>query len=487
MTSSTPTRSLVFQREVSSARGFLGGIPLVLIFATSLAGVCAASVGASWLLVQVLGIVVLLTLGLPLAISVLKQPYTIVSPINIFFFGCIYFFVLDMALLREVEEFRPELIFLADIVIVVFLVAVTTTFFLMPIQRSPLSAVLDKVDGKFSSNTYFWLALSAFGFEYFRRFYLVNWSISSFIDDLVLSRSGGAFRRTSTAGDWFIFLQPIEIFFRGVPFFADRAWKYGVSQSRKFILLGVVILQLATLVIDGIRGNLLLAIMLPLFIRAMQRDPIVGRWLRSLILVSFILSPIMDVMMQIRYYGWAQLFRAEKISWNIIQSHRDDNFFWVVNLVDHVERNGGVLGYKGPLGFIEGAREIGWLWLIAPIPRVFWPEKPLVTEMGDETRAWYVTDSAAGTLMRSGGITCVAFGGILLGIWLSLLVALYQKQKNDRASIAYAFLLAATLATIRSLTPWQAVPLLLIFVLIVIGWGGVRFLQQLSLRLSYRS
>ena len=467
----------------SASQARLEVVPLVLILLTAFAGLYTASVGVSRVLVQGLGVGVLLALGVPLAAGVLKRPETLARPIYVFFLGCLYFFVLDMALLREVEEFQPGTILVAETITIAFIVATIGTWYLVPLRRTPWSAVLKRADGTLVGNAYFWIALTAFGLEYMRRIAFVDWSFSDLGHELLLSKTGGAFRR-DVAGDWGIFLQPIEVLFLGVTVFADRAWKRGISLLRKLILLIVVILQLGTFVLDGARGSLLMAVMLPLFVRSAQFDRAVGRWLCGFVLASFLLAPMMDVMVGVRRRGWSEISQVEQINWNIVQAHRDDSFFWVVNLVDFLQQGYGVLGHKGPLGFVEGVREIGWLWLIAPVPRVFWPDKPLPTEMGDETRAWYATDSIVGGLLRSGGLTFVIFGGFLFGLWLKLLDPLFQSPKSDGAAIAYAFLLTVTLAMTRSTAPWNVVPLLLTFSLTVIGWRVIRFLRRLSAPLT---
>ena len=120
------------------------------------------------------------------------------------------------------------------------------------------------------------------------------------------------------------------------------------------------------------------------------------------------------------------------------------------------------------------------LWLISPVPRVFWPDKPLATEMGDETRDWNASNSIVGGLLASGGVTFVVFGGILFGIWLKLLEPLYLLPKSDGGAATYAFLLVITLSLIRSLAPWNTVPLFLSILLAVVSWRTVTFLRRFS-------
>jgi hypothetical protein len=471
----------------SSLKSGLGLVPWALVLLVACAGLYDASAGASLVLVQGLGVGILLTLGVPLVIGVVRQPIAIARPIYAFFLGCIYFFVLDMAILREVEEFHPETILVAETIIAIFLIVTVATWHMVSFRRTPLAAVLRRVDGNMSGNVYFWAAVLAFSLEFMRRLYFVGWSLPQLVHDLLLPRGQGAFRRGGAGGDWRIFLQPIEVLFWSVAFFADRAWKRGVSGARKCVLLVIVALQLGTLVLDGVRALLLLAILLPFFVRAVQRDPLVTRWFRGLALASFLLAPLMDTMVKVRGYGWSEISRVEQVHWNMVEAHRDDNFFWVVNLVEILRRDGGILAYKGPFGFIEGVSELGWSWLITPIPRAFWPDKPLATEMGDDTKAWNTTNSITGSLLRSGGVSFVVLGGVLFGIWLSLLDPLYPVPKGDGAAIAYSFLLVITIAGTRSISAWTIEMLLVIFLLVAAGWGGVRALRQLSVRLAYRT
>ena len=145
-----PTSTIVapLQEGVSSTSiSRLGVIPWTIVLVTAFAWLCAANAGASWALAQGLGMGVLLVLGLPLAVGVLRRPAEIARPIYVFFLGCLYFFALDMALLREVEEFQPETVLIAETVIVAFLVAAVGTWCLVPLRRSPLTAVFRQMDG----------------------------------------------------------------------------------------------------------------------------------------------------------------------------------------------------------------------------------------------------------------------------------------------------------------------------------------------------
>jgi hypothetical protein len=163
--------------------------------------------------------------------------------------------------------------------------------------------------------------------------------------------------------------------FISVAAFADLAWRRVISKGEKVILAAAVTVQVFTLILNGERGNLVIALLLPFFIRAAQHDRSVRRWLGALVVASFLLAPIMDLMNQTRQ-GWHRLPYVDHVSWNLVEAHRDDNFFWLTNLVAYRSQGSGLLSYKGLLGFAAGIRQVGIEWVEIPIPRALWPDKP---------------------------------------------------------------------------------------------------------------
>jgi hypothetical protein len=250
------------------------------------------------------------------------------------------------------------------------------------------------------------------------------------------------------------------------------------------ILLLVVGIQLMTLVLDGVRGDLLIALLLPIFIRSAQHDRSVGRWLVVLIFASFLIAPTMDLMNQNRY-GWHNIAEAH-VHWNVVQAHRDDNYFYLTNLVAYrSQEEPGLVAYKGVFGFVDGVAQLGWQWLVMPIPRVIWPNKPEWWRMHDETRKANDTDSIVADLYRAGGVSFLFVGGAIIGLWLSWLESLYATPKSEGHSLMYAFLAAATISMTRGTSPINTQPLLLscivlMFTLKVLGWLSPRSSDSLS-------
>ena len=415
--------------------------------------------GVLWFSARTLGIVVLLSLVLPL-VKILYLPERIAHPMTIVSIGFVYFLVLDMVSFREVEDYPPQIILGADLVIALFVATVFSGWAFSRVSARRWRTALAGVDGNLSASAYFWLAIAGFGLEYLRRLYLDGFSFSELVWDLSLARAGGAFRR-GNLGDSTVWMQPVEVLFWLVPLFAERAWKRGVGTLAKVIAVPVVISCLGTLVLDGTRGYLLFAICLPLLVRAVERERALGRDMALMVLASFVLAPVLDSMYQVRGAGWDYLWRVDGVSWNMVSAERDDNFHSVVNLVDILEQGDGILEHRGPLGFISGSLKFGRLALASPVPRALWPSKPSPFDLAGEGRGWWESGSIVADLLDGGGITFVIFGGFCLGLWIRLLESLYEVRKEDGAALVYSMLLAVTLSILRGLYPWNTVPLVL--------------------------
>ncbi len=435
--------------------------------------VCVA--GCSTALVQILGVGYLIVIGFAITISILRAPDSVVRPVNIFLVSCAFAVVFHAATLSYVRSFSPELLLIADTLIGVYLVAVLSACHLSGSGLSVVVRLFGGADHNLTGSTYFWIAVLVLVLEYLERLYSVGFSGHELFAVMLSSKNiqdpgaGFAFRR-GAGGGWEVFFTPVNSLVLGLPAFVYRALKRGVSRPKKLILVIVTLIQLATIALAGSKEPLLVAAALPLAIRAAQHDKSSGRWVLTLVLGSFLLAPVMDTMTQVRGLGWATISDVEHVDWNLGQALGEDDLRWTVRFIAYLEGGSGVMAYKGPLGFIAGLRTVGWQWLINPIPRVLWPEKPEPWKRLEPGRPWYATESVVGDLLRYGGVSFVVVGGFLMGFWLSLLESLYRMPKNDGAAIAYGYLLVATAVMVRSTSPIGAVPPLLTCLIILGLW-----------------
>jgi hypothetical protein len=446
-------------------------LPGFIILETLLVAAFASIHGPSTLLARAYGMALLITFAWPLAVSLLRRPEELVRPVNLMSVACIYLLLADLAIPRDVEEFPASAILATDVTVALFLCVVISTWCFVKFRANRLGALLRTKN--LSGNGYFWAALISFSALYIARLYLVRGNLGEMLTQMLMSSREQSIFHNSPEGDYRSFLKPIEYLFLGVCFFAERAWYYGVSPFRKWFLVLLAGLQLLTLVLEGQRGPVAESLLLPVFARAAQHHPGVRKQLRMLVLASFFLAPVFDTMVTVRGIGWEQYWRVSDtdVSWNPLTAQRDNNFHYVVALVDYLQEKGELLTYMGPLGFVSGLKSTWELWSICLIPRVWWPGKPLATKMGDETRDWFATDSIVGGLLRSGGPSFVLVGGILMGLWISLLEPLYyQRDKGDIGTIAYACIMVATIYMVRAIAPWNTVPHLAIAAAILVGW-----------------
>ncbi len=417
--------------------------------------------GVSYPLILTLGIASAALVVVGVGSAVIQDPSMLARPIVVFAAGALYFFLMDMAVMREMEDFPFRIVLITYTLCDLFVLLSLLSWYLIRMDRSPFEWFLRTGDMALSGNMFFWLAIATFGMELGKRVALAGGDVSLVAWEMFQSRAigteGGVTVR-GTEGDWRVLLEPIGVLFLGVPYLADRAVLRGINSSRKVILVGVVVSQLAMQALSGNRSYVVMSLVLPIFARAAEHRKNLKRMLWILVLSTFALAPLLDVMVRVRGYGWSNLDKVEDVSWNVAQAHRDDNLYWIANLVDFVDHRDGTLSYKGPLGFVDGLGEVGMFWCISFIPRAIWPNKPQATELQDDTRTWNVSSAAVGDLFRSGGMSFLIVGAILFGAVVRSLEPLYRMRKQDGALLEYAYLLLILLFQIRALTAFQFGP-----------------------------
>lgn len=452
------------------------GVFSVLLGAWLLEGI----LGPSEALAQAIGVGTLATLCLGIGVALRTDPGALVNPGIVLAAGCIYLFVLDMALLRRMEGFPLRVVFLSETLGALFVALAFLGWSAFRPKRSPLAGVLRWADFSFKPGFYFWAALLTFGMECAKRMLLVHGNLSLIVEDLLASRSGGLEGNelhSGPVGDWRGLLFFTQTFFLLVPFCAMRAWTPDLSFGRKAILAGVVALELVTLVLEGSRGSVLQAIGLPLMARFIERRGDLRRLLAGTIAGVIVLTPLTDFMVSVRSHGWEAVQDVEGPELEFGGTQRDDNLYWIANLVEFLERDKGLGSHEGPIGFLSAAAEVGQFVVITFIPRFFWPGKPDPRDLGDDTRLWTASRSIVGDLVAAGGLSGLLVGAFVFGFGVRwLLGPLYPIHKKDGAMLCYAYLLLVLQMQLRAVTTYQAG--LLIFAMLTVSCGVLRMVVE---------
>ncbi|QSR85453.1 hypothetical protein [Methylacidimicrobium sp. B4] len=452
------------------------GVLSVVLGAWLLEGIVGPSEG----LAQAIGVGTLAAICLGIVAALWKDPGALVSPGVVLGAGCIYLFVLDMALLRRMEGFPLRVVFLSETLGALFVALAFLGWSAFRPKRSPLAGLLRWADFSLKPGLYFWAALLTFGMEYAKRLLLANGNFALVVEDLLASRSVGLEGNelhSGPVGDWRGLLFFTQTFFLLVPFCAMRAWTSDLSFGRKAILAGVVALNLVTLVLEGARGSVLQAIGLPLMVRFIERRGNLRRLLAGTLAGLIVLTPLTDFMVSVRGYGWEAAQDIERPELELGGSKRDDNLYWIANLVDSLERDGGVESHQGPIGFLWAAGEIGKFVAITFVPRVFWPGKPDPRDLGDDTRSWWASRSIVGDLVGAGGLSGLFVGAFVFGLgtrWL--LGPLYPLPKREGAMLCYAYLLLLLQMQLRAVTTYQAG--LVILAILIVSCGALRMIVE---------
>lgn len=451
------------KRASTSSR--ITGVAWIICLVATFVWWCALVRGPSMVLAQLCGLGMFLALGSYVSVTLIEQPLEVCRPMTLFCVGCIYFFALDAAfLVHGVRTFTAAVLLDADTLIALFLVVTIATHRLVRFQTSFLRVALRRAPRSFDGNIYYVLAIAAVGLEYLRRLYFDSFSLGRFGHDLLLGRGGGAFR-VGVADDWRVVFAPIQVLFLATTAFADLALRRGISSAKKAILTIVVATQLATLVLDTVRGDLLIALLMPLFTRAAQQD----KSTRRLLWRGVVALPLLVLLANTMNYardGW----QNNDLIVHAFDDPRENDLFWFANLVADRSEGPGVLDYKAPFGAVEGLGSLGWQWVSIAVPRAVWENKPKYWEQGDATRGWYAADSVVGDLYRAGGVACVAGGAIVFGVWLSILDAVYLGRNGDGEALVYAVLATMIISMTRDALPFNNVASLLSAVLFTAAW-----------------
>jgi hypothetical protein len=212
------------------------------------------------------------------------------------------------------------------------------------------------------------------------------------------------------------------------------------------------------------------------FARATKRDANMRKWLVPLFLLTFFMAPVMDLMQQVRSAGWTSYTGEEHLSWNLASAHRDDNFYWMVVAFDNAHYRGGLWAYKDFSGFVNGLGEETLDWLISPIPRMFWPNKPSVDDSANFIKPVWISNGIVGSLFLQGGIPLVIFGAIAMGLWMGCLESVYfRPNKGDSTTLGYALLMVITLSLLRDPSPWVTIDYVMTVLVVAIGARALPF------------
>jgi hypothetical protein len=190
---------------------------------------------------------------------------------------------------------------------------------------------------------------------------------------------------------------------------------------------------------------------------------------------AFSLLAVLELMLDYRNVGYGAMFdrgtsghEVKVGSEDEVMLRVDDNFLRLGEITNIIPDYHEYVTWRYPL------------WVLArPIPRLFWPNKPLdpgfdlPNFLGKEGVS--LSCSVIGELYMAGGFMAILFGGWLYGRLAGILSRMMIEQRNDSALIIYSIGLLALFAGMRSMIE------LVLMSYAMFAWVGLVTLSRRSL------
>lgn len=317
--------------------------------------------------------------------------------------------------------------------------------------------LVQEATARWSDQAVFWLALLTFALGIWDFFYRADFNLESMIDALFLPRFDAPWQREAL-GDWSAFSAHLQFFGYLVPPLAVLCWlRFGAWHSRTIV---VVFLAIVTVVFNAqgggrrVVGALILA---ALFSWLIQRRYLNWRRLLAFLVAIGGLLAVMQLMLIYRNIGFGD---SASVIDKYEYLHVDGNFVALGQLLEFIPDVSPHVGWE----FIIYA-------LVRPIPRVFWPGKPvdggfdLAEAMGVPHTSFAIT--IAGELYLSFGFLGAFVGGWVYGRLATLANVLLSIRTREVNPVFPSLVLVWLFVGVRSMLEIMIFGYVLLAILLV--------------------
>jgi oligosaccharide repeat unit polymerase len=274
-----------------------------------------------------------------------------------------------------------------------------------------------------------WLLLLA---EILKRLAAVGWHLETAISQTMGPRGGRAWQsKLVFVGDdtFFYVLIGAVLPFAGLIFAYALVYLRGWQRIRATIGLIIV---LALLISSGDRTPTLFVLgSLILFVMHARWS----LWLRSTLAAAILLSGAMAVSIMYLYRGegLSHLLADDSKATASLVYHQDDSYYRALVAID-----------------MSGRTSQRWDWgsffaaaLVNPIPRYFWPEKPILPKnFWGAYKSYWITITYLGELAAMFGPWGVSILGVVFGVGLFLLLGWSARALNRETGILFYLVMA---------------------------------------------
>jgi oligosaccharide repeat unit polymerase len=331
---------------------------------------------------------------------------------------------------------------------------------------------ITSVSQEFSVNTYFGLALACFCIGMLNFAVPCNFNIFEMIHYLGQERWAAPWGRGQLGG-WDAFLDHLQYFGYLVPALTVVIGRrLGIRNVRTLICIGLSVVMALFLAQSGSRRVIGVVVGMALILWVLDQQRLRVKHLVTTMFAIVALLVTLQVMLEYRNVGLSVLVGKGEVQSGRFEKRQileeqhlrvDDNFYRLCQIIQLIPESYPFVYHKY-LIYV----------MVRPIPRVFWPGKPvdagfdLPTALGVEGVSF--SYSVIGELYMSLGIIGVALGGWLYGRIASTASGLLARCRTQGALVIYSIVVMALFSGMRSILE------LILVSYVVLAWVGLSHL-----------
>ena len=332
--------------------------------------------------------------------------------------------------------------------------------------------LVNSVSQEFSSNTYFGLALACFFLGMLNFAVPCNFDVFEMVHYLGQERWAAPWGRGQLGG-WDAFLDHLQYFGYLLPVLTVVIGRrVGVRNLRTVICMAMSVVVTLFLAQSGSRRVIGVVVGMALVLWVLDQRRLRIKHLLASIGAIVALLIALQVMLEYRNIGFSALIgKGEVVSGRfekrqlLEEEHLrvDDNFYRLCQIIQLIPESYPFVYHKYLIYVI-----------VRPVPRVFWPDKPidagfdLPTALGVEGLS--LSYSVIGELYMSLGFIGIALGGWFYGRISAMASALLTRCTTQGALVIYSIVVMALFSGMRSILD------LILVSYVVLAWVGLSHL-----------
>ncbi|HKY43149.1 MAG TPA: hypothetical protein VJM50_08630 [Pyrinomonadaceae bacterium] len=332
--------------------------------------------------------------------------------------------------------------------------------------------LINSVQQEFSINTYFGLALACFFIGMLKFAVPCSFNVAEMIHYLGQERWSAPWGRAQLGG-WDAFLDHLQYFGYLLPVLTVVIGRrVGLRNMRTVICIATSVVMALFLAQSGSRRVIGVVAGMALILWVMDQQRLRVKHLLTTVFAIVALLVTLQVMLEYRNVGLGVLVgqgeiptgRSAKVQVLEAQHLRvDDNFYRLCQIIQLIPQSYPFVYHKY-LFYV----------IVRPVPRVFWPEKPvdpgfdLPTVLGVQGVSF--SYSVIGELYMSLGLLGIALGGWFYGRVASTASGLLSRCTTQGALVIYSIVVMALFSGMRSILE------LILVSYVVLAWVGLSHL-----------